>query len=193
MQRIVVVGPTCSGKTSMARELGRRLELPHTELDALHWDPNWTEAPDEVFRERAARAVAGESWIVDGNYGAVRDLVWGRAELVVWLDYSLPLVLWRLSRRTLGRLVRRETLWNGNRESWQTHFLTRDSLFLWLLKSYKSVRQRMLRLRAQPEYAHLEFVRLRSPRAAREWLARMPGWRPGSGDRNPDCMRLAVV
>ena len=174
MQRIVVVGPTGSGKTTMARELGRRLGLPHTELDALHWDANWTEAPNEVFRQRIARSIAGDRWILDGNYSSARDLVWPRAEMVVWLDYSLLLVLWRLSRRTFGRLARRETLWNENRESWRTHFLTRDSLFLWLMQSYKPVRRRFLGLMARPEYAHLQFVRLRSPRAARVWLAGVP-------------------
>lgn len=174
MQRIVVVGTTGSGKTSMARELGQRLGLPHIELDALHWDPNWTVAPDEAFRERVAQAVAGDRWIVDGNYDKAREIVWPRADMVVWLDYDLLRILWRLSRRTVGRLVRRETLWNGNRETWSSQFLSRDSLFVWLLKTYKRIRLRYLQRMAQPEYAELQFVRLRSPRAARAWLSRVP-------------------
>jgi adenylate kinase family enzyme len=170
-QRIVVVGPTGSGKSTLARALRRRLGLPHIELDALHWDSNWTEAPTEVFRERVARALAGDRWVVDGNYSAARDLIWPRADTLVWLDYALLPILWQLSRRTLGRIVQREPLWSDNRETFRTQFLSRDSLFIWLLKSYRPVRERYLRLTAQPEYAQFRVVRLRSPREMRAWLA----------------------
>src|SRR5436305_799712 len=46
-QRLVVVGTSGSGKTTLAREIARRRALPHVELDALHWGPNWTEPPVE--------------------------------------------------------------------------------------------------------------------------------------------------
>src|SRR5205809_1832315 len=89
-RRVVVVGTTGSGKTTLAGRLAQRLGVPHVELDALHWEANWVEAGDEVFRERAARALTGSAWVVDGNYSKVRDIVWGRADMVVWLDYPLP-------------------------------------------------------------------------------------------------------
>ena len=65
----------------------------------------------------------------------MRDLVWGRAELLVWLDYPLPLVLGRVVRRTLQRIVTREELWSGNREQWR-HLFTRESLWLWALQTH---------------------------------------------------------
>jgi len=99
-RRIVVVGTTGSGKTTLAGELARRLEVPHVELDALHWEPGWTEAPTDLFRERVTHALSGEAWVADGNYSAVRDIVWSRADTIVWLDYSLPTMLYRLARRT---------------------------------------------------------------------------------------------
>ena len=169
-RRIAVVGTTGSGKTTLARQLSQRLAIPHVELDALHWGPNWTPFPIEVFRERTARALSGENWVVDGNYSKVRDIVWGRADTVVWLDYALPVILGRLAWRTLRRIFAREELWSGNRERFWTQFLSRDSLFLWALHTYQRRRREFPALFNQPEYAHLAVVRLRSPRAVRDWL-----------------------
>jgi adenylate kinase family enzyme len=114
MRRIVVVGTTGSGKTTLAAAIAARLGIPHIELDALHWEANWTEAPTDVLRDRITRALSGAAWVVDGNYGKVRDLFWSRADTVVWLDYSLPVILWQLAGRTLKRVVTREELWSGN-------------------------------------------------------------------------------
>src|SRR5213594_2068303 len=103
-QRIAVVGTTGAGKTTLARQLAQRLGLRHVELDALYWEPNWTSATTGVFRERTAQALSGDSWVVDGNYGRVRDIIWSRADTIIWLDYSLPVIFWRLVWRTFWRV-----------------------------------------------------------------------------------------
>jgi len=90
-----VVGTSCSGKTSLARAIASRLDLPHVELDALFWGPNWTPVPDDTFRARVADAVAGDQWVIDGGYSTIRSLIWERADTVVWLDYPMHLVLGR--------------------------------------------------------------------------------------------------
>ena len=169
--RINVTGTTGSGKTTMARNLARRLGVPHVELDALHWDPNWTEAPNEVFRERTSKALSGDEWVVDGNYSAVRDIVWSRANMVVWLDYSLPVILVQLWRRSIKRLVSQEELWSGNKESFRTLFLSRDSLFLWALQTYKKRRKEYPVLFRMPAHAHLKVVHLKSPKEGAVWLS----------------------
>jgi adenylate kinase family enzyme len=169
--RVTVIGTSGSGKTTMARALAQRLAVPHIELDELHWGPNWTEEPDEVFRERVDRKLVGEGWTADGNYAAVRDIVWGRADTVVWLDYSLPLILWRLTRRTFSRAVLNEEIWHGNKESLHTHFFTKDSLYLWVLQTYRKRRREYPVLLAQPEYAQLKKIRLGSVVEAQRWLA----------------------
>ncbi len=169
-RRIVVVGTTGSGKTVLARRLARHLGLPHVELDALHWGPDWSQVAPETFRARVAEAIAGESWVIDGNYSRVRDLVWSRADTVVWLDYSLPVILGRLFRRTLRRIFGREELWSGNRERFREQFFSRKSLFLWALRTYRRRRREYPALFGRPEYAHLTVVRLTSPRQARRWL-----------------------
>ncbi len=169
--RINVTGTTGSGKTTMARNLAQRLGVPHVELDALHWDANWTEAPNDVFRERTSNALSGDEWAVDGNYSAVRDIVWSRANMVVWLDYSLPVTLVRLWRRSVRRVVTQEELWNGNKESVRSLFFSRDSLFLWALQTYKKRRKEYPLLFKMPEHAHLKVVHLKSPEEAAAWLS----------------------
>jgi adenylate kinase family enzyme len=141
-RRITVIGSTGSGKTTMARMLAERLDLPRVELDALHWGPNWTEEPDDLFRERTDLALRGDAWVVDGNYTVVRDIVWPRADTVVWLDYGLPVIMWRLTRRLFRRAVLKEEIWHGNTESLRTHFMTKDSLYVWALQTYRPRRRK---------------------------------------------------
>lgn len=170
MQRVSVIGVTGSGKTTFAACLGAKLEAPHFELDALHWEPNWTMAELDVFRRRVANVVAADRWVIDGNYSKVRDLVWGRADHVVWLDYSFPLTFARLLRRTVARLRSREELWNGNRERLTEQFLSRDSLLLWAIQTYPKYRATIPVLLASERYRHLRLIRLRAPRDAQQWL-----------------------
>lgn len=101
----------------------------------------------------------------------MRDLIWGRADTLVWLDYAFPLVLWRLTTRTLRRIAIQETVCNGNRETWRHALHPRTSLFFWAFKTYWQRRREMPLMLAQPEYQHLALVRLRSSRDAAEWLA----------------------
>ena len=170
-RRIHVVGTTGSGKTTLAQRLAQLLRISHIELDALHWGPNWALPMVEEFRERVAEALSGDRWVVDGNYGKVRDIVWARADTVVWLDYALPVIMGRLLWRTIRRGVTREELWSGNRERLWNHFFSRDSLLLWALQTYPRRRREYPMLLAKPEYAHLAVVRLRSPRATKDWLS----------------------
>jgi adenylate kinase family enzyme len=170
MQRIVVIGTSGSGKTSMARALAARLGLPHVELDSLHWEPNWTEAPTELLRERTLEATAGAGWVVDGNYNKLRDVVWPRADTIVWLDYSLPVVIWRVTIRTLRRMLTRQVLWSGNRESFRTTFLSRNSILLWAWQTHGLNRRRYTAMFEESSNAHLTVVRLRTPRGAHAWL-----------------------
>lgn len=171
MRRIAIVGTTGSGKSRLAEELARTLSLPTIELDALYWMPDWQPALFELFHHRVDVATSAEGWIIAGNYGQVRDLVWGRADTLIWLDFPLPLVLWRLLRRTVWRIIRREELWNtGNRESVRTAFFSRDSILLWALKTYRRNRQRFPADIASGNYGALDVQVFRSPAELRRWL-----------------------
>lgn len=170
MRRINVVGTSCSGKTTLARELARRLDVPHVELDALFWGPNWTPVPTERFRSRLSAALEPDRWVADGGYAPVRDITWKRADTIVWLDYPLRLVLVRWARRTVVRIRSREEFWpgTGNRESFG-RALRRDGLIWWILGTHG--RRRTSFSAAMHARADLRWIRLRSPAEAERWLA----------------------
>ena len=111
LRRVVVIGTTGSGKTTLARELADAQGATHVEFDAYRHGPNWTETPDEEFCRLLAEALSGDRWVADGNYNVTRDTVWPRATAIVWLDLPFGLVFWRLLLRTLRRGILRETLW----------------------------------------------------------------------------------
>lgn len=171
MQCISVVGTSGSGKTTLARQISQLLDIPHVELDELHWEPNWVEVSDEVMRSRVKIALTGDRWVVDGNYSEVRDIVWGRADTVIFLDYSFPVVISRLFWRTMWRSFTQQQVCNGNRESLRKAFFDRDSILLWALQTYGKNRQKYPLLIQQPEYSHIQFIQLRSPQATKDWLS----------------------
>jgi adenylate kinase family enzyme len=169
----VVLGATGAGKSTFAQRLAVRLGGAFVELDALFWEPRWTEAEPDVFLARVERATAGDRWVAAGNYRRTRDLVWRRADTVIWLDYPFVIVLRRLLVRTVRRAVTGEVLWNGNRESLWEHcqVWSEKSLVNWLFKTYWAYRRELPLLFQEPAHAHLRVVRLRQPRDAETWLA----------------------
>jgi len=176
MQRVVVLGTSGSGKTTLARELSRRIRAPHIELDALHWEPNWTPAAKPVFRQRVEAAIAQERWALCGNYASVRDRTLGRADTVVWLDYPMTTVFTRVLCRTIRRGFTRELLWGNNRESLLINFFTRESLFLWVLESWRRHRRDYPTMLRSEMCRHLHVLRFRSPQETETWLSQLgPG------------------
>jgi adenylate kinase family enzyme len=168
--RIIVVGTSGSGKSTFAEALASRLHVPRVELDALHWLPNWTERDRGEFRALVAQATEGDRWVVDGNYSAVRDVLWPRATDIVWLNFSRATVFSRVFTRTVRRCWTKEELWAGNRESWRKAFLSRKSILLWSLTTYSKNRMKYARLRNEPGFAHLRWHELRAERDAQYLL-----------------------
>ena len=171
MKRVAIMASaSCSGKTTLGRELARRLDVPFVELDALNHGPGWAQATPEELRARVEPYLTEPGWVVDGSYRSkLGDLVLECADVVVWLD--LPRRVWmpRLVRRTIRRIVRRERLWNDNRETLWNGFFARDSLLRFALRTYGP------RRRDYPTaLGQYNFVRLRSPREVDRWLERMP-------------------
>jgi adenylate kinase family enzyme len=147
-----------NGKTTVGRGLAAKLGVPFHELDALHHGPNWTEATAEELRAKVEPIVATDAWVIDGAYrGKIGDLVLEAADTVVWLDLPMRIWLPRLLRRTASRIVRREELWNGNRERLRDALHPHNSVVAYALRGYRA-RQR----RYASELARYPVVRLRS-------------------------------
>ena len=142
---VAVIGPSCSGKTTTAGRLAEILDLPHIELDGLHFGPNWVEAPAELMQERvrAALDAAPDRWVVDGNYfGKLGPLVLDRADTIVWIDVPYRTVIRRVLRRTCSRLITREELWqSGNRERLRDTF-GRESIVAYVLTRHRGFERR---------------------------------------------------
>ena len=168
--RIIVIGTSGSGKTTLAVEVARQLGIPHIELDALRWLPDWVERPDSEFRELVSDAAAGDGWVADGNYSIVRDILWQRGTTIVWLNYSRFTVMTRVFRRTVRRAMFRTPLFSGNRESWRMSFFSRDSILLWAWTSYRSVQESYREIRANGQFPQLRWLEFRSPGEAADWL-----------------------
>ena len=173
LKRVVVVGTSCSGKTTFAKELARKLNKKHVELDAINWLPGWTPRHDDDFKELVEKAISEDEWIVDGNYSRVRDLVWGRATTLIWLNYSFPIVMYRALSRTLRRAVNKQILYSGNRESLRMAFLTKDSILLWVLKTYHRRRRQYTKMLFADPRSTLDVVVLGSPREAKRFLSEL--------------------
>lgn len=172
--RIVVIGSSGSGKTSLARQLAAQHGLRHIELDALHWLPNWGMRDVQDFRALVAQAVSQERWVADGNYRVVHDLVWDRATTVIWLNYPLWRVMWRLMRRTLRRVLTRKLLFSGNRETVRKSFLSRDSILWYVLTHYYVTRAGYRQIFDAPVFPHVAFVELKNPADTVKYLASFP-------------------
>lgn len=168
--RVVVIGTSGAGKTTMASRIARRLGLPHIELDAVNWQPGWRDLDrhdQPEFVRRVTLAIQAEAWVACGNYGSVRDALWRRATHLIWLDYERPVVMLRVIRRSLARVLLRTELWSGtgNRERWRQ--LIRPShpiRYAW--RTWARRRRETAERIERPEYAHLTVLRLRRPSEA---------------------------
>ncbi|MGE8360667.1 AAA family ATPase [Pseudomonas sp.] len=174
-RRISVVGCSGAGKTTLSRQLARRLGCRHVELDALYHQPDWQPLSTTPFKAAVADALQGDSWVVEGNYSAVRPQILAQADTVIWLDLPRVTVMHQLLRRTLKRLVTRQVLWNGNRERWYNLFSARPerSILLWAWTRHALYRQRYAEeMRNAP--AERRYVRLDSRQAIEAFLASLP-------------------
>ncbi|HLJ73565.1 MAG TPA: adenylate kinase, partial [Thermoanaerobaculia bacterium] len=94
----------------------------------------------------------------------VRELVWSRATAIVWLNYSIFVALRRAAARSVRRIIRRERLWGGNRETFRRAFLSHEGPLLWILQSHHRRRRQFREMLASDAYKHLTLFEACHPR-----------------------------
>jgi adenylate kinase family enzyme len=171
----MVVGSGGAGKSTFADALGAHTGLPVTHLDELFWHPGWVETPRDEWAARQAEMVAAPAWILDGNYSATIDVRFARADTVILVDTPRTRCLWRVLKRTIRSHAKERTA-----VGCPDHF---DVPFLRWIWTYPT-RSRPKVLAAVREHGdHVNFVRLRTPAAARAYLRDLGHTGPGDGDR----------
>ncbi len=177
---MVTASASGNGKTTVGRELARRLGVPFVELDALVHGPNWVETPGDELRHLLAPTLAGDGWVIDGGYwDKIGDLALRDADVILYLD--LPLRVWfpRLVRRTVRRLRGREEIWNGNRETLRGALWGLDALIPYALRAYATRHRRFA-----TRFARFPVVRLASQAEIEAFLERA-GASPTDGRDGP--------
>jgi adenylate kinase family enzyme len=176
-ERIAILGGSGAGKTTLGRELARRIHAIFVEVDSIQHQAGWRKATPDEIRVRIQAALDGRTrWVIDGTCEReVGDYISSRAEVIVWLDLPLSLKLLRLLRRSWRRVRTGEVLWNGNVETWRDVFVGRDSVIVHPLRTHFRQRRRIL---ARPDWEKI--VRLRSAAEVDEWLSEI-GETPGAG------------
>ena len=165
MRRILIIGNSGGGKSTLARQLGAKLELPVIHLDVLFWKPGWVESGDVEFREAVAAALLTPAWICDGNFGSNWDLRMPLSDTIIWIDQPRALCLfravWRMIRYRGGG---RPDIAEGCPETFDLAFYR----FIW---SYDRQIKPRLEAALATYGAHANRVRLRSDREITAFLA----------------------
>lgn len=164
MKRVLVIGVSGAGKSTLAKRLAECTGLPYVATDPFYWEADWQCAPPHRVRRQVDKATAGEKWILDGNFDSERALVWTRAEIVVWLDLPLPLVLLRVVCRNVKLLISQEATWSGNRMTWRKAW----SGIRHCVRSYGSKRREYPSYLS--EFPHLDVLRFGRPSEVSRWL-----------------------
>lgn len=178
MKFINIIGTTGSGKSTLARQLAQKQQLQYIELDNLLWLDDWQESSNAALLTKLKTAVedAETGWVLDGLYTRTTQMMMEKVDTVIWLDYAFHINLYRLTKRTFGRVICRKKLWedSNNRESLKL-MLSKESIFIWLIKSYPKNRKKYLALMQNPDYQHIRFIRLTTPAQTRHFLEHLKG------------------
>lgn len=162
MERIAIVGCGGSGKSYLARQLGRLLGAPVTHLDAVYFDDEWNPLPMEKFEALQRELVAAPRWVIDGNYNSTLQVRLEAADTIIFMDLSTRACLWGIISRQLR---------HGRGQNTQTGVYNRIN---WDVLRYVAGYRRKMRPRVQAkidQYAtHAQVITLTSRRQARRFL-----------------------
>ena len=144
-------------------------------MDQLFWKAKWQETSDEELFQKIREVTSQKGWVLDGNYTRTIPDKWKRVQLVIWLDLSFVRTVFRVTKRTIRRSLSRQEIWpgTGNRESLAKAFLSKESIILWAITSYRRNRKNYRDAMASTENSHIHFIRLKSPKSVASFLERL--------------------
>lgn len=174
-KRFIIVGSSCSGKSTLAKQLCSKYnDLKRIELDYLSWLPQWKCRPKQEFRSLVSNTISqanksGYGWIIDGNYKNSRDIMWSKVQVVIWLEYEFWNVFYRACKRTLLRIIYKESVCNGNIETfWGFISDPMQGIPFWVWKCHRKFKQRIPKWKE--EYPHVILIKIESPYHCKYWL-----------------------
>jgi len=160
LSRILIIGSSCSGKSTLGDRLSQKTAIEHIEIDDLYWKPGWQHVSDSELRTEIQEVSAKESWIISGNYSQVREILWPRATDLIWLNLSFPLVLSRAVSRTVRRLISRKLVCNGNTESLGS-LLSYEGIPFWVIRTHRKYQSSYRELIESQTFPNLQVHELR--------------------------------
>ena len=163
MKRIIIIGCAGAGKSTLARQLGQKLNLPVVHLDKIFWNPGWVEMEKDEFDSRIRAEMDKETWIIDGNYNRTMPERIQRSDTVIYLDFSRIACLWGVIKRNLtNRGKVRPDMGEGCPEKIDMEFLK------WVWNYNRDKRERNYRL--LNEATHAETIVLKNRRMVKRFL-----------------------
>src|SRR5215210_4030168 len=141
MRRVLVIGSGGAGKSTVAKRLGKLLDIEVKHLDKSYWQPGWTEPSKEDWLQKVTELTSGDSWIIDGNYGGTLEFRIQRCDTIIFLDMPRLLCLWRVTKRRLVYRKRsRPDMAEGCPERFNWEFVE------WIWNYSRSSRPKVVRL-----------------------------------------------
>ena len=163
--RINVIGTSGSGKSTFCKQLAQQFSIPHIEMDALFWKPNWEKTSYDEFIKEIEIALEQDSWILDGDYTKTIPIKWKTVDIVIWIDYSFSRTLYQTIKRSIARLITKKELWPGTENiETLTKIFSKDSIILWTITHYQKNRRKYKEAFLDPKYSHIEFIRIKKPK-----------------------------
>ncbi|MCP4912789.1 MAG: AAA family ATPase [Oligoflexia bacterium] len=171
MNRIIVIGTTGSGKSTLCKGLSKKLGIKYIELDKLFWKANWGWSKDDEFFSKIEKEIESDRWVLDGNYTRSQHLTWPKADTIIWIDLPFWLNFYQCFMRCIKRAYRKQELWpdTGNVESFGRMF-SKDSILWWLIKTYSKNRKKYLAQMNDLSLSHINFVHLRSRKEVNQFI-----------------------
>lgn len=164
MERIVIIGCGGAGKSTLAQQLGKKLNIPVVHLDKIFWKPGWVEMDKDEFDELHCQELAKDKWIMDGNFNRTMPERIARCDTVIYLDFSRFACIRGVVKRVLTTYgTVRPDMGEGCPERIDFEFLK------WVWNYNRDKRERNYRL--LNEASHAQTIILKNRRAVKQFLA----------------------